>query len=147
MGDVILIDKNVVTSISRNNKPAAEALKRYMDSDTKVYISKVAYDELVTRAQTPKQGGEYEWLLKDARIEIAPSGSLTTRGDVYADNIQHVPAPNQPQLKDYSRKDDTSKPGDVFVVAQAKFPAIIVGLRCKRRHHPVIGGSDMLELR
>jgi hypothetical protein len=91
-----------------------------LDSGTPIYISRAGYDELVTRAQTPQQGGEYEWLLKDARISIAPSGTLTDRGNVYADNIQHVPAPNQPQLKDFSRKDDPTKPGDVFVVAQAK---------------------------
>ena len=91
-----------------------------MNSGTPVYISRAAYDELVTRAQTPKQGGEYDWLLKDARITIAPSGSIKDRGGVYADNIQRVPAPNQPQLKDFARKDDVTKPGDVFVVAQAK---------------------------
>lgn len=120
MADPIILDKNVLTSIARNNQPAAEALKNYLNSGTPVYISRAAYDELVTRAQTPKQGGEYDWLLKDARITIAPSGSIKDRGGVYADNIQHVPAPNQPQLKDFSRKDDPTKPGDVFVVAQAK---------------------------
>jgi hypothetical protein len=59
-------------------------------------------------------------LLKDARISIAPAGSMKDRVDVYADNIQNVPGPNRPQLKDFSRKDDPTKPGDVFVVAQAK---------------------------
>jgi predicted nucleic acid-binding protein len=120
MADPILLDKNVITSISRNNKPAADALARYLASDTPVYISKAAYDELVTRAQTLKQSGEYEWLLRDARINVAPPGNMQNRVDVYADNIQHMPSPNQPQLKDYSRKDDPSKPGDIFVVAQAK---------------------------
>src|SRR5215216_4002347 len=120
MADPVLLDKNVVTSIARNNRPAAEALNKYLLSGAQVYISRAAYDELVTRAQTPKQGGEYDWLLKDARISIAPSGSIHDRGNVYADNIQRVPAPNQPQLKDFSRKDDPTKPGDVFVAAQAK---------------------------
>jgi len=45
---------------------------------------------------------------------------MADRVDVYADNIQHQPGPNQPRLKEYSRREDTSKPGDVFVVAQAK---------------------------
>lgn len=120
MADPIMLDKNVLTSIARNNQPAAEGLKKYLNAGTPVYISRAAYDELVTRAQTQKQGGEYDWLLKDARITIAPSGSIKDRGDVYADNIQYAPAPNRPQLKDFSRKDDTTKPGDVFVVAQAK---------------------------
>jgi len=120
MDQPILLDKNVVTSISRHNMPAAQALTRYLESGTPVYISRAAYDELVTRAQTLKQGGEYEWLLRDARISIAPSGSMADRVDVYADNIQHQPGPNQPRLKEYSRREDTSKPGDVFVVAQAK---------------------------
>jgi len=88
MADPIILDKNVLTSIARNNQPAAESLKKYLNSGTPVYISRAAYDELVTRAQTQKQGGEYDWLLKDARITIAPSGSIKDRGDVYADNIQ-----------------------------------------------------------
>jgi hypothetical protein len=95
-------------------------LKRYLKSGTQVYIARSAYDELVTRAQNPKQGGEYDWLLKDAGIAIAPSGKLTDRGNVYADNIEHVPAPNRPQLKTFAGKDDPSRPGDVFIAAQAK---------------------------
>src|SRR5437763_58950 len=101
MPDPVLLDKNVITSIARNNRLAAEALKKYLDSGTPVYIARAAYDELVTRAQTPKQGGEYEWLLKDAGIKIAPGGRLTDRGNVYADNIQHVPGHNRPQLKTF----------------------------------------------
>lgn len=120
MPDTILLDKNVLTSIARNNTRAAMALRVRLDMGDKVYISRAAYDELVTRAQTPKQGGEYEWLLNDARITIAPKSPAGARFDAYADNIQHVPAPGQPQLKDYSRKDDPSKPGDIFVVAEAK---------------------------
>ena len=120
MADPILLDKNVITSIARNNKPVAEALKRYLASGTPVYIARAAYDELVTRAQTPKQGGEYEWLLKDAGIKIAPSGKQTDRQTVLADNIQHEPGPNRPRLDTFARKDDPSKPGDAFVAAQAK---------------------------
>jgi hypothetical protein len=119
MADPVILDTNVIKSIARNNKVAAEALKRYLKSGTPVYIARSAYEELVSRAQTPQQGGEYEWLLKDAHIAIAPSGTLKDRGNVYADNIQHEPGPSRPQLKTFARPDDPSKPGDVFVVAQA----------------------------
>jgi len=47
MADPILLDKNVITSIARNNKPAAQALIRYLNSGTPVYTSRAAYDELV----------------------------------------------------------------------------------------------------
>jgi predicted nucleic acid-binding protein len=122
MANPILLDKNVITSIARNNKPAAEAPVRYLHSGTPVYFSRAAYDELVTRAQTPKQAGEYEWLLKDARITIAPPGKMADRVNVLADNIEHVPAPYRPQLKTYSRDKPGQEPlpGDAFVVAQAK---------------------------
>lgn len=120
MADPILLDKNVITSVARNNRPVAEALKRYLASGTPVYIARSAYDELVTRAQNPKQGGEYEWLLKDAGITIAPSGGQTARQTLLADNIDQGPAPSRPQLKTFARPDDPSKPGDAFVAAQAK---------------------------
>jgi hypothetical protein len=123
MADPVLLDKNVITSIARNNKAVAEALLRYLDSGIPVYISRAAYDELVTRARTPKEGDDYARLLKDRGIRTAPSGAsgtITDRGNVYADNIQHEPAPYQPRLKTFSREDDPTKPGDIFVVAEAK---------------------------
>jgi predicted nucleic acid-binding protein len=120
MSDPIILDKNVITSIARNNKPVAEALKRYLDSGTTVYIARPAYDELVTRAQNPRQAGEYQWLLKDAGIATAPSGKQTDRQSLLADNIEQGPAPYRPQLKTFARPDDPGKPGDAFVAAQAK---------------------------
>ena len=35
MADAIILDKNVITSIARNNQPAAEALKKYLNSGTR----------------------------------------------------------------------------------------------------------------
>src|SRR5208337_1102508 len=84
-------------------------------------ISLAAYHELVTRAETPQMGGQYREMLSDMRIQIAPSGAMADRINLLADNIQHTPAPGKPgQLREYDRKNDPTKPGDAFVVAQTK---------------------------
>src|SRR5262249_29519315 len=53
---IIILDTNVLKDISRGNKAMADALSRYVKSGTPVYISRAAYDELVTRAETPQMG-------------------------------------------------------------------------------------------
>jgi predicted nucleic acid-binding protein len=121
MAEPIIIDTNILTDVSRGNKAVADALNRYVKSGTPVYISRAAYDELVTRAKTPQLGGHYREMLSDMRIQIAPSGAMADRVNFYADNIQHTPAPGKPgQIREYDRKNDPTKPGDAFVVAQTK---------------------------
>ena len=121
MAEPIIIDTNILIDVSRGNKAVADALNRYVKSGTPVYISRAAYDELVTRAKTPQLGGHYREMLNDMRIQIAPSGAMTDRVNVYHDNIQHTPAPGKPgQIREYDRKNDPTKPGDIFVVAQTK---------------------------
>jgi PIN domain nuclease of toxin-antitoxin system len=121
MADPIVLDTNIITWVARGDKDVAKALNNYVTSGTQVYISRAAYDELVTRAPTPQMAGQYREILSDMRIQIAPSGSMTDRLNLVADNIEHTPAKGQPgQIREYDRKNDPTKPGDVFVVAQAK---------------------------
>lgn len=127
MAEPIILDTNVLKDIARGNKAAADALRRYVDAGRPVYISRAAYEELVTRAETPQLGGHYREILKDLHVKVAPSGTLTARGDFLADNIQHQPLPpargrpQQPgQIREYDRKNDPTKPGDAFVAAQTK---------------------------
>lgn len=118
---VIVIDTNVLKSISRGNTKAADALNRYHELGRTIYISKAAYEELVTRAQTPFLGGHYREMLKDMKIDIAPPGPMTERLNFLADNIQHEPGPNKPgQLDEYDKHNNPQKQGDAFVAAQAK---------------------------
>jgi predicted nucleic acid-binding protein len=121
MADPIILDTNVLKDISRGNTAVADALTRYIKSGTPVYISRAANGELVTRAETPQLGGHYREMLHDLKIQIAPSGGMTDRLNVIADNIQHNAAPNRPgPMKEYDRTNDPTKPGDAFVAAQAK---------------------------
>lgn len=121
MAEPIVLDTNVLADISRGHKDAADALRNYINTGRRVYISRAAYEELVTRAPNPFLGGHYREMLNDLHIDIAPSGAMKPRVNVYTANIQHDPAPGQPgQLQEYDRKDDPTKPGDVFVAAQTK---------------------------
>lgn len=120
MTEPIVLDTNIVADIARGNRIAAEALRRYIESGTPVYISRAAYNELVESALTPKIGGQYREILNDLNIRIAPAGPMKVRVDVLADNIQHTPLPGRPgQMTEYGDKDQT-KPGDAFVAAQVK---------------------------
>lgn len=121
MPDPIILDTNVLKDISRGNTKAAEALMRYLRGGTQVYISRAAYGELVTRSSNPQMGGQYREMLKDLHIQIGPSGNMTERLELIADNIQLKPGPNKPgQISEYDGKKDPTKPGDAFVAAQAK---------------------------
>ena len=121
MSEPLILDTNILADVSRGNTLVADALNRYIRSGTTVYISRAAYDELVTRAPNAQMSGQYREMLSDLRIQIAPSGPMATRVGVYSDNIQINPAPGQPgQIREYDRKNDPTKPGDVFVAAQAK---------------------------
>jgi rRNA-processing protein FCF1 len=104
MAEPIILDTNILKDVSRGNQAVADALNRYVKSGTPVYISRAAYEELVTRAETPQLGGHYREMLKDMRIQIAPSGAMADRVKVYGDNIQHQPAPGKPgQIREYYR--------------------------------------------
>jgi predicted nucleic acid-binding protein len=120
MAEPILLDKNVLTSIARGNEPAAKALRAYLDSGTEVWIAHASARELLEQTPTPKMRGEYRELLKDLKIDRGPSGDYRDRMKLQEQNMDHVPGPNAPKLKDYARKEDTSRPGDSFVAAQAK---------------------------
>jgi predicted nucleic acid-binding protein len=121
VGDTIILDTNVLTHISRGNQPVADALSKYLKSGDQVFISRAAYDELVTRAPTPQMGGQYREMLNDLHIQIAPPGAMADRIQLIADNIELKPAPGKPgQIREYDRTNDPTKPGDAFVAAQTK---------------------------
>lgn len=117
----ILLDKNVITNVARGDVATAQALKRILASGEQVYIAHAAYNELVRDSPIQMRMG-YEKLLKDLHLTTPPAGatSIKDRGDFYADNITHVPAPGKPgQIKEYGRRDSTT-PGDAFIAAEAK---------------------------
>jgi predicted nucleic acid-binding protein len=121
MGDTIILDTNVIADVARGNQRVADSLTRYLKAGTPVYISRAAYDELVTRAKTPQVSGQYREILGDLGIRVADSGAMADRINLIADNIELKPAPNAPgQIREYDRKNDPTKPGDAFVAAQAK---------------------------
>src|SRR5262249_45986148 len=126
---VIIMDANVIFDIGRGNKEAADALTRYLQTGTTVYIAQAAYDEVVTR--NAKTGAGYELLLKDLKISTAPPGSISERIEFQARNMEVPPGnPKQPggPIKDYARSStnpdgsktpNTNLPGDSFVASQA----------------------------
>lgn len=121
MADTVILDTNVPMDIARGNQRVAGALQRYLEAGTPVYISKAAYEELVTRAKTAQLGGQYRELLSDLRVTVADKGAMADRINLIADNIELKPAPGAPgQIREYDRKNDPTKPGDAFVAAQAK---------------------------
>ena len=63
--DTVILDKNVLTNISRGNSQAAEALTRRLKSGSKVYIARAAYNELVHGSPTPRLCDLYRQLLTD----------------------------------------------------------------------------------
>src|SRR5580698_7716052 len=109
MGDTIILDTNVIKDVARGNQRVADALTRYLKAGTPVYISKAAYEELVTRAETPQMGGQYREILADLRIRVADSGAMADRINVIADNIELTPAPNAPgQMRAHDNKNATT---------------------------------------
>jgi len=131
MSDLI-IDANVIRNIGQGNRAAAEALRRLLSSGRKIYIAHAAYDEVVVIF------AEYRQLLKDLGLGVSPKssapavkgkpGAITTRGNVYADNMQQVPNPKTRTpgpMKEYGGIKDAvtgekTRPGDAFVAAEAK---------------------------
>ena len=86
MGRTLVLDGNVVDQINRGNVDAANALKKMGGSGDSVYISQQAYNELVTQPAIPRTAAANKEFLKDAKIQIAPAGTLAARGGLYADN-------------------------------------------------------------
>ena len=66
--DIIMLDTSVLRDIARGNSQAAEALIRRIKSGARVYVSRLAYRELVLDAPTPELRQQWRLLLKDAKI-------------------------------------------------------------------------------
>jgi predicted nucleic acid-binding protein len=117
----IVIDANLLKNISQGNVDAAEALLRYRRAGAEIYISRPAYEELVTRAPTPRFRAQYRTMLKELDIKIAPASAMKARVDLYADNIQTEPKASKGigRFTEYGGKGNT-EPGDVFVAGEAK---------------------------
>jgi len=154
--DIIMLDTSVLRDIARGNSQAAEALIRRIKSGARVYVSRLAYRELVLDAPTPELRQQWRLLLKDAKIKIAPKvktapnagpeskSAFSHRVDVYEANVKNqefkMSAKEKKQWKEknwklnetrpaggveqYKRspglKEDFTKPGDLFVAAEAK---------------------------
>ncbi|WP_186416636.1 hypothetical protein [Bosea sp. CS1GBMeth4] len=130
MSDII-IDANTLRHIGRGNRSAAEALRKMLASGRKVYIATAAYNEVV-HGIDPPLNQQYRQLLEDLDIRVPPASRradmIKPRGDVYADNIQIAADPprNAPgAMTEYGGRRDPvtglkSRPGDVFVAAEAK---------------------------
>src|SRR5258708_22646011 len=88
----IIIDANVLKDIARGNVNAAVALNRYISNGTRVYISHVAYEQMVTNAPTPELRAAYRHLLKELNIELPPNFPLRNRARFYAHNVNYDPA-------------------------------------------------------
>jgi hypothetical protein len=116
----IVLDTNILLECGRGNKPVAKALVRYLLKGDKVYIAQAAYDELVTRNSL---GAQYKQLLDDLGIAVAPEGNMEPRVEMYSRNITVKPPtkgkPGGP-IDGTRTQDDATKPGDIFVVAQAR---------------------------
>ena len=86
MGRTLILDANVVDQINRGNQDAANTLKSMSRNGDTIYISRQAYDELVTKPAIPRTAAANKEFLKDANIQIAPAGALAARVDVYSGN-------------------------------------------------------------
>ena len=86
MARTLILDANVVDQINRGNEDAADALKSMSRKGDTIYISKQAYEELVTKPAIPRTAAANKEFLKDAHIQIAPPGALAARVDVYSGN-------------------------------------------------------------
>ena len=129
--DTIVLDANVITAIGRGEKRVADGLNVYLKKG-KVYIALVAYNELVFNISAPK-GEQYDKLLKDIGIGIAPFGQMDARVSVLSDDLDQYRDPPTPAtgnyIKLYTRGnpdrglkpgEDVPKPSDAFIVAQVK---------------------------
>ena len=125
----VVLDTSVVKSIGRGNSHAAAALKQMRASGVRVYISRLAYRELVIDAPTSDLGKRWRLLLRDAKIKIPPKSPMGDRVDVYRDNIagqefphemEYKPRGGLTQYKSKGLKENLARPGDVFVAAEAK---------------------------
>jgi hypothetical protein len=143
--DIIMLDTSVLRDIARGNAQAAEALSRRLKAGGRVYVSRLAYRELVLDAPTPELRQQWRLLLKDAKIRIAPKSPISDRVDVYEANVRSQKFKMTPDEKkawkeknwklketkpegglvQYKKgpgglKEDFTRPGDVFVAAEAK---------------------------
>jgi predicted nucleic acid-binding protein len=139
MGDaIIVIDANVIKDIARGNTNAAVALLRYMRSKARVYIARVAYQQVVINAPTPELRAAYRHLLSELNIEVPPSFPLQDRARFYAHNVNYDPAnpragesnpptnPRPGQITQHAGRDvhpvygkgDLNRPSDMYVAAE-----------------------------
>lgn len=127
----VLIDKNVFVQIASGNKEVADALLKRIASGDQVYISTVAKNELIKQAPGGL-GPQYEKLLEDLRIKVAPTTNIADRIDFHVDNINMGKLPKGVPAKDIvnlhgnvsqykiDRATGDPRPTDAFIAAEAK---------------------------
>ena len=87
------MDGNVIINIAEGNGSAAEALLRRQRSGARVYIARAAYNEVITGAATPEIARQYDALLRDAKIHVAPeSTDPKVRAQQLADRVKFYEA-------------------------------------------------------
>jgi hypothetical protein len=91
-----MLDTNVLQEIGTGNQRAADALLKYLKNGTTVYIARVSYDELVTR-NTTGHGPEYDQILRELKISVAPPGSYAERLEFQVDNVKNSRKPTDPK--------------------------------------------------
>ena len=118
-----IIDANVFTQIAKGNVQAAEALLRMIRnaSSRPIYVSRTAYNELVLGSPTKTLRDGYRAIIDDLDLDVAPDGPMADRVDLYRDNIQYEPGPNQlGRIHQYGKGAAKERPGDMFVAGEAK---------------------------
>ena len=91
----VVIDKQVFVQIASGNKQIADALLKRLASGDPVYISTVAKNELIMQSKGGL-GPQYEKLLGDLKIKVAPATNMADRIDFHADNIRMGKIPKGP---------------------------------------------------
>jgi predicted nucleic acid-binding protein len=127
----VLIDTQVFVQIASGNKQAADALLKRLASGDPVYISTVSKNELIMQSKGGL-GPQYEKLLDDLKIKVAPATNMADRIDFHADNINMGKIPRKIPAKDivnlhgnvsqYKVDPATGnlRPTDAFVASEAK---------------------------
>jgi predicted nucleic acid-binding protein len=118
-----ILDTNVFTQIAKGNVPVAEAFLRMIRNagSRPLYVSRAAYNSLVLDSPTQALRDGYRAIIDDLDLDIAPVGARADRVDLYRDNIQYEPGPNQlGRIDQYGKGAAKERPGDMFIAAEAK---------------------------
>ena len=140
--EIIIVDANVIINVAEGNADAAVALMRRMKSGAQIYIARAAYNEVISGAATPDLARQYDAMLRDAKIGVAPElTDPNVRAQQKADRMKFYEAnwahedsveankakPKSKQRKnmvgaidEYGSGGHGNRPGDAYVAAETK---------------------------